>query len=134
MAAQQHQVIHIHPAAPPKPAEGQPCNGCGVCCLSEPCPVGMLLSRRRRGACKALRWSEPERRYVCGMLRQPLQTLGWPGTGNSPFTRALGRWLARLCARWIAAGSGCDSNLQISQDSAPEHPGQATRVEINTAG
>lgn len=24
-----------------KPKEGDPCNGCGVCCLSEQCPVSV---------------------------------------------------------------------------------------------
>ena len=36
------QVVHWHPEAPPKPPEGAPCNGCGLCCLAEPCPLGML--------------------------------------------------------------------------------------------
>jgi hypothetical protein len=49
-------VIRIEPLAPVKPATGSPCNGCGVCCLAEPCPLGMLVSRRRHGRCSALRW------------------------------------------------------------------------------
>ena len=54
--------------AAPKPALGEPCNGCGVCCLTEPCPVGMLVSRKRRGACAALRWEEETSRYRCGVV------------------------------------------------------------------
>ena len=88
-----HQVIHIHPAAPAKPAEGQPCNGCGVCCLAEPCPVGILVSFRRHGACKALRWSDEQTRYVCGLMARP-------------------GLLRRIIGRWIAAGIGCDSDLE----------------------
>ncbi len=87
------RIIEIHPAAPPKPLEGQPCNGCGVCCLAEPCPLGVLLSRRLRGACVALRW-EGER-YVCGAL------------GAKP-----GGLRGRLVRRWIAAGQGCDCSLE----------------------
>jgi hypothetical protein len=121
MPPKHEQIIQIHPAAPPKPAEGQPCNGCGVCCLSAPCPIGILVSRRTSGACSALQWSAPDSRYVCGMLRAPLQVLGWRGAAGG----RLARLLTRLSARWIAAGIGCDSNLQVSQ--AP--PGQATRVE-----
>ena len=61
-------VIHIHPLAPAKPAFGAACNGCGVCCLSQPCPVGMLVSRRRSGACDALRWDESATIYRCGLI------------------------------------------------------------------
>ena len=85
MPAPQQQIIHIHPQAPPKPAEGQPCNGCGICCLAEPCPVGMLLSRRRHGACQVLQWSDAQQRYRCGMLVAPLQSLGW--RGRNPLSR-----------------------------------------------
>ena len=96
-----HQVIHIHPEAPPKPAVGQPCNGCGVCCLAEPCPVGMLVSGRRHGACKALRWVAPEARYRCGLLMAP---------GQGLWQRLWRRW----AARWISAGSGCDASIEVN--------------------
>ena len=55
-----HRVIQIHPEAPRKPSYGLPCNGCGVCCLDEPCPVGVVVSRRRRGPCLALHWQPAE--------------------------------------------------------------------------
>ncbi len=87
-------VIHIEPEAPAKPAYGQACNGCGVCCLVEPCPVGMVLSLKRSGECRMLRWSAEETRYVCGALR------GAP------------RLMKPLLRRWIAAGVGCDCDLQ----------------------
>lgn len=92
----ERRVILIHPEAPPKPLEGQPCNGCGVCCLAEPCPVGMVVSLKRHGACSALRWSAEETRYVCGMLMRP------------------DGLLKRIFSRWIAAGQGCDSDLEPS--------------------
>jgi hypothetical protein len=82
--------------APAKPPAGSACNGCGVCCLAEPCPVGIVVSRRRRGPCAALRWDGT--RYRCGMLAD--------ATG----------WRARLLARWIAAGRGCDSSADVVAD------------------
>ncbi|MBQ0920722.1 hypothetical protein KBW71_20000 [Hydrogenophaga aromaticivorans] len=88
-----HQVIHIHPAAPLKPVLGAPCNGCGVCCLAEPCPLGQVISRKRHGACDALRWSDAE-----GVL--------------GPRWRWAAPLLRRLARRWIAAGVGCDATLQ----------------------
>jgi hypothetical protein len=84
-------IIRIEPSAPAKPPEGAACNGCGVCCLSEPCPLGMVLSRKRSGACVALRWDALEHRYYCGAVQGP--------------------W-AFLARRWISAGTGCDSTLQ----------------------
>jgi len=124
MSARPDTVIHIHPEAPPKPAEGQPCNGCGVCCLSEPCPVGVLVSRKRQGSCHALHWSASQKRYVCGMLMEPLRHLGWRRTGA--VSQAFSHLLAKACRRWIAAGIGCDANLEtvVSSDS-----GQATRSD-----
>lgn len=99
------RVVMIHPDAPPKPALGAPCNGCGVCCLSEPCPLGMVLSGRRRGACAALRWSDAAGRYQCGAL-----------TASDDVLRPGWRWatplMRRLAPRWIAAGVGCDAHLE----------------------
>jgi hypothetical protein len=88
-------VIRIHPSAPTKPAFGADCNGCGVCCLSQPCPIGIMVSRRVQGACSALQWDEHDRRYRCGLLdpRRPI--------------------VARLARRWIAAGRGCDSSVEV---------------------
>ncbi len=106
------QVIHIHVLAPAKPAEGMPCNGCGVCCLAQPCPLGMVLSGARTGACQALRWNDGAARYVCGAIDAPYSVM------LSRLPSGL-RWLAhpvavvlpRLARRWIAAGVGCDSSL-----------------------
>lgn len=95
------RVIHIQPEAPPKPGLGAPCNGCGVCCLAEPCPLGVLLSRRRRGACVALTWDGAQSRYQCGaLLRAQARPawLAWPAVA--------------LLKRWIAAGAGCDAEWE----------------------
>lgn len=96
----QQQVIHIHRQAPVKPAMGAACNGCGLCCLAEPCPLGVLLSRSRSGPCKALQWVEAEHQYRCGAL----DAAPWP-----PILEGL---RSRLVRRWIAAGAGCDCDLE----------------------
>lgn len=64
--------------------------------------MGMLLSRRRKGACAALQWDEAQTRYLCGVLAQPKQWL--------PALPA--RWARALASRWIAASQGCDAELQ----------------------
>lgn len=99
------QVIHIEPAAPAKPALGAPCNGCGVCCLLEPCPLGRVISRRRQGACDALRWDAASAVYRCGAITDAPGVLGPRWAFAAPLLR-------RLARRWIAAGTGCDADLQ----------------------
>jgi hypothetical protein len=97
----QERVIVLRADAPAMPPHGAACNGCGVCCAAQPCPLGMLLSRRRQGRCRALQWQGSEGRYVCGVLDRPERWLGWvPRT-----------WARRLVKRWIAAARGCDSTL-----------------------
>ncbi len=102
-----YQTIHLHPHAPPKPALGAACNGCGVCCASEPCPVGMLISRRRRGRCAALAWQENPPRYLCGLISQPQRYSGLR-------SRLLNRVLQAIAARSIARGIGCDADAEIA--------------------
>ena len=117
--AEEHTVIHIHPEAPPKPALGAACNGCGVCCLLEPCPVGVLLSRRRRGACAALRWDAGTRRYRCGALAEPQAVLRQALPYGLRFLApALASGLRRWGPRWIAAGVGCDSSVVVTGGAA----------------
>ncbi|MGP1681396.1 MAG: hypothetical protein ACTS8S_03600 [Giesbergeria sp.] len=105
MKASAKTVVWLQPDAPPKPALGAPCNGCGLCCLSAPCPLGILVSRRRTGACAALRWDGAQRRYVCGLIAAPAEVTGW----KAP---RLLRAVRRIAQRQIAAGTGCDADIE----------------------
>ena len=96
------RTIRIHLQAPTKPAPGQVCNGCGVCCTVAPCPLGMWVSRRRQGECAALAWNGAEQRYRCGVVAEPARWLPWLPAGLA----------RRLALRWIASAAGCDSDLQ----------------------
>ena len=102
------QVLHIEPLAPAKPALGEPCNGCGLCCLAEPCPLGMVLSLRWRGACRMLRWEAAAQIYRCGAIVASAEGSLWARPWN------------RLARRWIAAGSGCDAALQAQSPHPPD--------------
>ena len=103
-----HPVIYLQDSAPAKPAVGAPCNGCGVCCAWQPCPLGVLVTGRRHGMCDALRWDDAAGLYRCAMVQAPEQA--WP---------ALPSWLRpalrRLARRWIAAGVGCDCDAEATQ-------------------
>lgn len=96
------RTILLHLDAPPKPPPGAACNGCGVCCAAEPCPLGVWLSRRRRGACAALQWHDGSDHYRCGALSDPGRWLPWLPAA----------WARKLARRWIAAARGCDSDLE----------------------
>lgn len=98
--------IHLHRAAPHKPAFGAPCNGCGVCCASEPCPLSLVLLGHRQGSCPALTWQPDGGRYGCGLVFAPARHLRW-------LPRVLAGPAARLARRWIAAGSGCDCDTVV---------------------
>ena len=94
-----HQIIHIHADAPLKPALAAACNGCGVCCLAEPCPLGMLASLRREGACRLLRWDAAAARYRCGAFASA-------SSARAPLRND-------FVARLIGAGRGCDSDAVV---------------------
>ncbi len=110
-AASHWEVIHLHAGAAAKPPFGAACNGCGVCCATEPCPLGMILSARRRGACAALRWNPAGSRYSCGAVSAPATVL-------PAVLRPLAPLFGRLARRWISAGSGCDTTLTTHPDDA----------------
>ncbi len=101
-----YPVIHLQPQAPAKPAMGAACNGCGVCCAWQPCPLGVLVSGKRHGECSALRWDGPGRQYRCAMVSDPHAV--WP-----LLPAALAGGLKALARRWIAAGAGCDCDCEV---------------------
>ena len=55
--------------APDYPGYGNPCNGCGQCCLDQPCPVSRQYKLWQDGKCKALSFKNG--RYWCDVLSNP---------------------------------------------------------------
>ncbi|MDE2429683.1 MAG: hypothetical protein KGM99_13240 [Burkholderiales bacterium] len=98
-------VIWLRRDAPLKPALGDTCNGCGVCCASEPCPVARAYLWQFRGSCKALEWDDHGKRYRCGLLLHPRLFLLW-------LPARFENWFLQRVSRKIAAGIGCDSSFE----------------------
>ena len=121
------KTISIVALAPAKPAWGAPCNGCGVCCLAEPCPVGMVLSLKRRGACDALHWDPEQGRYRCGAIVQPVRVLrdALPAPIRI-LAPALAPLLVVIARRTIAVGSGCDCDLLVVDPDSSADTGAPT--------
>jgi hypothetical protein len=100
------QIIQIHAQAPAKPALGQPCNGCGVCCAAEPCPVSLALLWPHTAPCQALVWSNDNKRYLCGMVSEPTSFIKW-------LPKRLDKLASKIFKRWIAANTLCDADVEL---------------------
>lgn len=118
-----HQLIQIQPQAPAKPTMGAPCNGCGLCCLAEPCPLGSLLSLRRTGPCRVLQWDAGINQYRCGALGQSVQAAARAPITVHTVLRGLRHLRQRAVLRWIAAGAGCDCALEAGSAQGGDLPG-----------
>ena len=125
MAYSEH-TIPIHPRAPAKAPEGAACNGCGVCCLFEPCPVGIFLTGRRSGACAAVRWDDSLGKYRCGAVVSTREVLQQAlPIGARWLAAVLAPILRRIGLRWIAAGTGCDSQLEVMRNTG------STKIKVS---
>lgn len=100
------ESVPLHRDAPAKPTVGEACNGCGVCCALEPCPMARIFLARGKGPCVALHWQDGERRYRCGLIAAPARHLPW-------LPRTWEAWVGRRFARWMAAGKGCDCDAAV---------------------
>lgn len=87
---------------PTRPAYGEPCNGCGVCCIKEQCPLSLFVFNRQPGTCPAL--EDAGDRYVCGLVVNPQK--------YNPFrTAAVGRERMSQAAAVLVGSDamvGCD--------------------------
>lgn len=82
-----------------RPAHGSPCNGCGVCCQTNLCPLGRSVFKRTEGPCPA---SEGAR---CGLVDRPREFAAVKTTRHG---RAE---MSAAAALLIGSGKGCDFAL-----------------------
>ena len=90
-------------SAPEKPAYGDPCNGCGMCCLAVPCVLAEEFIGAKEGPCPALEWDDG--RYWCGLLRNAHKHI--PGLEGKPWADD---HIRELVLQTKAFGVGCDSS------------------------
>ena len=85
-----------------KPLKGQPCNGCGLCCLMVPCPVADHFLNVSTGSCPALEFEDG--RYWCGILRNAHKHI--PGMSEKPWADEYFREMLMETGGWQGV---CDS-------------------------
>lgn len=98
-------------SAPEKPAYGSPCNGCGLCCIAEQCPIGELLLGPHR-ICPAL--MDVGSAFVCGLMTNP--ELFYKNGTDPERLRGIGKSVGLL----LGAGRGCDAHLITEPEPTPE--------------
>lgn len=101
----------------PKPKIGEPCNGCGLCCMVVMCNVGAYLmkktnvwgERKVSGPCPAL-VKKPDGMMLCGLVLTPEKYV------KSKYRPEV---VSREVSHVIGAGTGCD-DLGIDEEIDPE--------------
>jgi hypothetical protein len=86
--------------APIKPRHGEPCNGCGLCCAAERCPLAVVLIGDGPAPCPALELDEG--RFWCGLIRNTAKYTIAIEAEKAP-------WLGEIL-RQQYFGTGCDSD------------------------
>jgi hypothetical protein len=101
---------------PDKPAEGAPCNGCGVCCISALCGLAALAlhgpevtflsevcGEQLAGPCPILEWEDG--RAWCGFIRHPER---YPD-----FRKHLPPAVREMSTHDLLSDRGCDSRDRV---------------------
>lgn len=104
-----------------KPQYGTPCNGCGLCCQNEICPLGEIVFPRAQAPCPAL--VIDGERYVCDLIANPQK---FRPLKASIYGIAEMRDAAVI---GVGAGIGCDARLPGEMDPPESFVRELRRVE-----
>lgn len=89
----------------PKPRPAAPCNGCGLCCIAERCPIALAVAGEGPGPCPLL--ERQGERFGCGMILDPARHA--PALAEREGAEVLSAAAALL----LGAGKGCDSTDEV---------------------
>lgn len=94
-----------------KPHPGQPCNGCGYCCIESVCLLGLELGNRKH--CAAL-MANSNGSFSCGLVADPYAYLSAEQSATwkkiDELSAGAGLQALKDCnAHLLGAGRGCDS-------------------------
>jgi hypothetical protein len=90
----------VGPGPPRKPAEGEACNGCGLCCAIALCPLAAEFLDAAEPPCPAMEFADG--RFWCGLARRPSRYFGTPASGN--------RLIRPMVQQALSIGEGCDAS------------------------
>jgi len=113
----------IHSVTLEKPSFGKACNGCGICCISVVCDLGVTLGDDMN--CKALT-RKPDGSFQCGMVVDPYRYMSdedlstWRALDRLG-GGAQGEDALKAChAEALGAGLGCDADDEALQEYLQE--------------
>ena len=100
----------------PKPFYGDPCNGCGVCCIAAQCALSTAIFGDQE-ICPALERAGAS--LSCGLVRNTADYIpDLPAWGGKALTEAF--------ALMLGAGLGCDGEL--TDEDSQRRPEQLLRM------
>ncbi len=104
-------VTNVQSGPIAKPSYGLPCNGCGLCCQNEICPLGQFAFPSWQAPCPAL--ERDGDRFVCGLVNRP--------EVYAPIKTAVNGVEEMRAAAMHAngVGIGCDARLDEERDVVP---------------
>jgi hypothetical protein len=87
-----------------KPKFGDKCNGCGVCCIIEPCLLANEALDCYEGPCAALEQQE-DGSYACGLVKRPAWYMF-----NEDVPSEQTKDISEFFATALGIGKGCDAS------------------------
>lgn len=95
------EAMHGIAKGPPrKPSEGAPCNGCGLCCALQLCPIAIEFIEAAEAPCPAMEYAGG--RFWCGLARYPSRYFGTPASSD--------RLIRPMVQAELSIGEGCDAS------------------------